>query len=418
MLRQFSCTNFRNIQVENMELGRINLLIGPNNAGKSNLIRALSFCGNMISAGTSETTGFLSEVQRNGFSEMLKKGGKNSEIRMGWQIALKDQNVNYTLSFDTGKDQKDFRVTNESLDSVESLPECDHPFNFFRCHQEQAGTGRFSTALKMGQKNKRATAEVSQYETVLLQFDKLVIQNQELLEQPYIRETIFTMLEELRAYLRRFYSYSSSGFDFSAIRQLCSPQSDGAVLKKDGSNLVNLYERLCTEDKAFAKRFKQKMKSLIPDLTDIRVVKGLDKIGMQLVRQQGKFLLSEVSDGTIEALLLALLFSMPPGDSPSLLAIDEPEVNLHPAWQKLFARWVQTSGNIAQCFISTHSPDFLDEFTEGFLEGKVNLYVYDPIGKNSFRALDRERMEEALEGGWFLGDLYRVNDPAIGGWPW
>lgn len=418
MLRQFSCTNFRNIQVENMELGRINLLIGPNNAGKSNLIRALSFCGNMISAGTSETTGFLSEVQRNGFSEMLKKGGKNSEIRMGWQIALKDQNVNYTLSFDTGKDQKDFRVTNESLDSVESLPECDHPFNFFRCHQEQAGTGRFSTALKMGQKNKRVTAEVSQYETVLLQFDKLVIQNQELLEQPYIRETIFTMLEELRAYLRRFYSYSSSGFDFSAIRQLCSPQSGGAVLKKDGSNLVNLYERLCTEDKAFAKRFKQKMKSLIPDLTDIRVVKGLDKIGMQLVRQQGKFLLSEVSDGTIEALLLALLFSMPPGDSPSLLAIDEPEVNLHPAWQKLFARWVQTSGNIAQCFISTHSPDFLDEFTEGFLGGKVNLYVYDPIGKNSFRALDRERMEEALEGGWFLGDLYRVNDPAIGGWPW
>lgn len=401
-----------------MELGRINLLIGPNNAGKSNLIRALSFCGNMISAGTSETTGFLSEVQRNGFSEMLKKGGKNSEIRMGWQIALKDQNVNYTLSFDTGKDQKDFRVTNESLDSVESLPECDHPFNFFRCHQEQAGTGRFSTALKMGQKNKRVTAEVSQYETVLLQFDKLVIQNQELLEQPYIRETIFTMLEELRAYLRRFYSYSSSGFDFSAIRQLCSPQSGGAVLKKDGSNLVNLYERLCTEDKAFAKRFKQKMKSLIPDLTDIRVVKGLDKIGMQLVRQQGKFLLSEVSDGTIEALLLALLFSMPPGDSPSLLAIDEPEVNLHPAWQKLFARWVQTSGNIAQCFISTHSPDFLDEFTEGFLGGKVNLYVYDPIGKNSFRALDRERMEEALEGGWFLGDLYRVNDPAIGGWPW
>ena len=57
-----------------------------------------------------------------------------------------------------------------------------------------AGTGRFSTALKMGQKNKRATAEVSQYETVLLQFDKLVIQNQELLEQPYIRETIFSLL--------------------------------------------------------------------------------------------------------------------------------------------------------------------------------------------------------------------------------
>ncbi len=43
---------------------------GPNNVGKSNLIRALSFCANMISAGISETTGFLSEVQRNGYSEI------------------------------------------------------------------------------------------------------------------------------------------------------------------------------------------------------------------------------------------------------------------------------------------------------------------------------------------------------------
>lgn len=42
------------------------------------------------------------------------------------------------------------------------------------------------------------------------------------------------------------------------------------------------------------------------------------------------YLLSEVSDGTIEALLLALLISMPQKQAPTLLAIDEPEVNLHP----------------------------------------------------------------------------------------
>ena len=54
MIRRFTCSNFRNIEVEDLAFGRINLLIGPNNAGKSNFIRALSFSANMVSVYTME----------------------------------------------------------------------------------------------------------------------------------------------------------------------------------------------------------------------------------------------------------------------------------------------------------------------------------------------------------------------------
>ena len=101
-----------------------------------------------------------------------------------------------------------------------------------------------------------------------------------------------------------------------------------------------------------------------------------------------------------------------------MLAIDEPEVNLHPAWQNVLAKWLQTSAVFSQCFISTHSSDFLDAFTEGFRNGNVNIFVYDPTGKESFKPLNRERVNFEIDNGWLLGDLYRVNDPAIGGWPW
>ena len=67
-----------------------------------------------------------------------------------------------------------------------------------------------------------------------------------------------------------------------------------------------------------------------------------------------------------------MLINMPMETKKSMLTIDEPENNLHPAWQKVIGNWIQTSENYEQCFISTHSPDFLDVFTEEFKHGNVD----------------------------------------------
>lgn len=48
MIKSFHCKNFRNVNIENVEFSRINILIGPNNSGKTNFIRALSFCVDMM----------------------------------------------------------------------------------------------------------------------------------------------------------------------------------------------------------------------------------------------------------------------------------------------------------------------------------------------------------------------------------
>lgn len=276
----------------------------------------------------------------------------------------------------------------------------------------------FSTARKKGKLNKRKHVLADQDESVLLQFDRLVLQNRDLIEHSYVSKDLFGMLEEMRAYFSKFYAYMSSKFDLDKVRQLQDPNGNGNFLAKDGSNFLNVYRQACRSDPDFETRFFAKMQALITDLTEIRIVEGLDKIGMKLFMGQESYLLSEVSDGTIEALLLALLTSMPQKQAPTLLAIDEPEVNLHPAWQAVLAKWLQMSGNFKQCFISTHSSDLLDAFTEGFRDGAVDIFVYDQMGRNTFRPLDRERVNDELEKGWLLGDLYRVNDPSIGGWPW
>ena len=419
MIRRFTCSNFRNIEVEDLAFGRINLLIGPNNAGKSNFIRALSFSANMVNhAGKDTISGFLAEVQRNGSSAICRRGGHDEQVSLKWRIALKEEEVDYSLVFQPGSDENGPFIKKEAVDSAKIIPGKKRPFNFFLFHDEKAGYGMFSTARKKGKLNKRKHVLADQDESALLQFDRLVLQNRDLIEHSYVSKDLFGMLEEMRAYFSKFYAYMSSKFDLDKVRQLQDPNGNGNFLAKDGSNFLNVYRQACRSDPDFETRFFAKMQALITDLTEIRIVEGLDKIGMKLFMGQESYLLSEVSDGTIEALMLALLTSMPQKQAPTLLAIDEPEVNLHPAWQAVLAKWLQMSGNFKQCFISTHSSDLLDAFTEGFRDGAVDIFVYDQMGRNTFRPLDRERVNDELEKGWLLGDLYRVNDPSIGGWPW
>lgn len=418
MIEQFSCTNFRNVKADKLTFGRINLLIGPNNSGKSNFIRALSFAANMVNNARKDTSAFLTEVQRNGGVALLYRGSDSKSINLTWRIDLNDRPVDYSLSFRLGENLDDCYIVSEAVDSAEVTGIKDRPFNYFRFHDGKPGYGMFSTAQRMGSQNHRVHVLAEQSESGLLQFDSLVIRNRDLSRMPYVSNTIFSMLQDMNTYFSRFYSYMSSKFEFEKIRQLQDPHMDGNFLMKDGSNFLSVYQRACKADPDFETRFFYKMQNMISNLTKIEVREGLDKIGMQLYMGNFGYMLSEVSDGTIEALILALLTSMPESMAPTLLAIDEPEVNLHPAWQAVLAQWLQNSGNFKQCFISTHSSDFLDSFTEGFKDGLVNIFAWDKTAHSSFRPVDCVRVNEELKKGWLLGDLYRVNDPSIGGWPW
>lgn len=101
---------------------------------------------------------------------------------------------------------------------------------------------------------------------------------------------------------------------------------------------------------------------------------------------------------------------------PSLLVVDEPELGLHPAWLNTLAKWIKAAAAKTQVIVTTHSPDLLDHFTDRVND--VICFQYD--GKIHFKPthLSEKALKPKLDDGWQLGDLYRVGDPDIGGWPW
>ena len=120
LIKRFTCNGFRNITCNDLMFDRINILIGPNNAGKSNFIRALSFAANMVNNQKSESTGFLSEIKRNGWDQIADKRANNSVFHLGGEFeAEKNRPVEYTLGAAIGKKREDNFITGEALDSTE-----------------------------------------------------------------------------------------------------------------------------------------------------------------------------------------------------------------------------------------------------------------------------------------------------------
>ena len=421
MINKFSCKNFRNIDVTDLQLARINLLIGPNNSGKTNFIKALTFYSDILLNANdgSLKTAFLNAVARNNWDHARNKFvGENEAIQFSWDIILNGEPVRYNFSFNVGNNSKDCHIVLEQLNSTVSAgPGYPKKFNYFQCHDQQIGYGLFSTAIKRGQKNQRLKVELNSQEILPLQFKDILLNDKNLYEKTLIRENVRVLVDELEDFFKGIHVYTSAQFNIQKLREPADAKGMDSFLKPDATNFLNVFAKLDAEDWHFVDSFKAKMQELIPGLTKINYVNQQQKLLFRLVYDGQQYDLSDVSEGTLKGILLNLLINMPQSEEQTVIAIDEPETNLHPAWQKVVGKWLQTTSAFQQCFISTHSPDFLDVFTDMFKLGKVAVFVFDKGITTSIRKVTYEEIKDEM-GDWELGDLYRTNDPALGGWPW
>jgi predicted ATPase len=75
MIKNIKVSNFMSLRNVSLDLSLRNILVGPNNAGKSSIIRALRFLTNVSLTGLAESI-----TKEGGFSELLWKGIDEGEI--------------------------------------------------------------------------------------------------------------------------------------------------------------------------------------------------------------------------------------------------------------------------------------------------------------------------------------------------
>lgn len=421
MIKKFSCHNFRNINASNLEFAKINILIGPNNSGKSNFIKALTFFSEMIkkSGEGNLRSAFLNSVSRNGWEHILNNSAsEHSSVDFAWELNLDNEPVRYKFSFSVGSTVEQCQILLEELSSTDtSRVQYDKVFNYFRCHDQKLGKGFFSSAIQKGQHNRRLPFSVDNQETLMMQFKDILLENKQLYGSETIRVNIAHLLYKIQKYFEGFNVYTSAQFNTKQMRDPVSIKNVDLILNNNATNFINVFNNYKSHDILWKNAFEKYFKELIPNLQQIDTVSMYDKLLFKLVYDNKQYDLSDISEGTLKGLILNLLINMPMEQPCSLLAIDEPETNLHPAWQKVIGNWLQTSDHFNQCFISTHSPDFLDAFTEEFKYNHVAVFVFDNAEQDNIKKIMYKDIANEL-GDWELGDLYRTNDPALGGWPW
>ncbi len=393
MLTRFTATGFRNLSALDVELGRVNVFIGANNCGKTNLFEAVDSLRQLVAQGGPNGVDLGNSLSGLGGVHLPASGGDGT-VRLGWSFASIEYEVELWLPGDPAR-WHEWRVRKERLDAGS--------WRYLAATNEEIGgappgTGvvvrdGVATAVRPGLVHDRYTAGSSMGWRFPVGSSNL----------PEL-ETAFSVLGGEAAGL----AFASFPRHAGARDQVGQRREGDDRLSVRGDNLAHVLREL-EQHPPFLDPVFARLRHLVPDLVRLGTADAQGSVWANLTVGGSLRPLWTFSDGTVQALRLAMLLFR---SRHRTVLLDEPELSLHPAWQREVANWLLDSE--VQTLVATHSPELLDALTPAFVDGRARLFVMEP---RAVRRVDPRDFGEDLDAGWEFGDFYRQGFPALGGWP-
>ncbi|MFO0761670.1 MAG: AAA family ATPase [Byssovorax sp.] len=351
-----------------IEIGDLNVLLGANGAGKSNL---LAFFALLNASMEGRLNTFVGQ-ELGGASAQLAGGPRRTPV------------VVAKISFegDSGSDEYGFTLAHAADDRFLFTDEhCGHRAP----DQERSilvplGAGHFESAMRAASQQEGPDGATARF----------------------IRATLLGW--------RFFHFHDTSA---RAAVKLGGAASDNLYLRADASNLAAFLLKLREESPGSYKLIRATVGLAAPFFEDFVLEPEGPGGGMIRLRWRQKgddvaYGAHQLSDGTLRLMCLAALLLQP--SLPSLIVIDEPELGLHPYAIELLATLLRQASEKAQVVISTQSVPLVDA-----LASPDELIVVDrQTGASRFRRIDGEALREWLED-YTLGQLWVKN--LLGGGP-
>lgn len=314
-LTRMAIKGYRSLRsVELTDLGPRTVLIGPNGAGKSNLLSLLRLV-------TASTRGALSRFvgEHGGAQALLHYGAKvTPRLELELEFAADTERSFYRAALGHAAGDR-FVYLDESIG--EATPDG------VRWHH--LGAGHFESQL--------AAATL-----------------------PLAR----TLTDCLRG-LGFYHLHDTSP---TAPMRANARAADARTLREDGSNLAACLAALARSDQPAEAAAFHRIEGWIRQIAPfIRALEPTD-VGGHAIRLHWRDTRDEVfgpehlSDGTLRAIGLFTALGQPSERLPRFIAIDEPELGLHPAALHLFCELVHSVSTHRQVMLSTQSPALLDHF--------------------------------------------------------
>ena len=390
-----------------LPLEPLNVLIGPNGSGKSNLLEALA----LLQAAPRE---FSEPINRGGgVREWLWKGAEGDgsaylevEIAVSASAALRHA---ITLADHAGQPVLiDERVepTRAEAGGLGALFYCRPPRNHHA--STKLKTVAPPSALQEGSRAAGAglPREITVEHAGGIQFAGDFHPERSLLS---FATPLHPALWFLKEQYERIRLYRDWFFGPKApLRRPVSAHEPSDFLVEGGANLPLVLSYLNGTSR---RRFVEALGELFEGVVDISCPVTGGTVSLFLEERDGRQIpVSRLSDGTLRYLgLLAVLLHPKP---PPLIAIDEPDLGLHPDVVATVAELLLDASERTQIVVTTHSRMLIDALSD---RPSSVVVCEEENGESRFERLDAVRLQRWLED-YSLGELWGSGE--LGGNRW
>jgi predicted ATPase len=366
-LTRISIEGFRSIQSAQVDLKPLNVFIGANGAGKSNLIMLFALLKSAM------TSGLQHFVQTRGPASALLHFGPKATPVMSSAVEFTPEDGRYEYRCSLSYAQGDTLVfTQEDV-------ELQAPGNATAKGRNPAPGAYRESMLTPWTENARPAREI-----------------RTLLGKCRVYQFQDTSLE---SYLRRN-----------------APADDTGYLRDNGGNLSSFLFRLRNEYPVEFRQIEKNLNIVLPWFKDF-VLEPQGESPKQSIPLRWRttdkpdydFSVSQLSDGSLRLMCLVTLLLQPETLRPGLIIIDEPELGLHPTAESLVAGLIKAASFSSQILVSTQSVNFLDHFSADDV-----IVAENGQGRSTFTRQSSEELGAWLER-YSLGQVWQKN--IIGGRP-
>jgi predicted ATPase len=367
-----------------LPLEGLNVLIGPNGSGKSNLLEVLS----LLRASPTNLPEPVKEM--GGVKEWLWKGPQS----------LREASIDAVVDYPQGKQPVRhvlkivehggrFEVADERIENEKPHPGENDAYFFYRFRQGHPALNDLSHKRR-GLRRESVKPEHS------------------ILSQVRDPEK-YPVLHWLQEQYERISLYRNWSFGPSAAwRREQSAHGRSDVLSDGGENLALVLSKMRSRVK---KELIESLRKLFDGIENVHLTVDGGNVLLFLEESDGREIpATRLSDGTLRYLSLLAILLHP--DPPPLIAIEEPELGLHPDVMPHIADLLVRASERTQLVVTTHARMLVDALTN---RPSTVVVCAKENGESRFERLDEAALKTWLEK-YTLGDLWSMGE--LGGNRW